>query len=70
MGVSLQGLRPRFTCTDAKADVLWCYDYEKRGIVKVVEGSYFGRLSALIAKMTPYSVKKSQLFWDHNTHHF
>ena len=38
MGVGLQDLLSRFTCTDATADVLWFYDYEKRGIVEVVEG--------------------------------
>ena len=37
MGVGLQGLLPRFTCTDATADVLWSYDYEKEGVVEVVE---------------------------------
>ena len=31
MGVGLQVLLRRFTCTDATADVLWSYDYEKRG---------------------------------------
>ena len=36
MGVGLQDLRPRFTCTDDTADVLWSYDYEKEGVVKVV----------------------------------
>ena len=30
-GVGLQDLLRRFTCTDATADVLWSYDYEKRG---------------------------------------
>ena len=39
MGVGLQDLLRRFTCTDATADVLWSYDYEKEGVViKVVEG--------------------------------
>ena len=38
MGVVLQDLLPRFTCTDAtaSADVLWSYDYEKR-VVEVVK---------------------------------
>ena len=27
----LQDLFPRFTCIDATANVLWSYDYEKRG---------------------------------------
>ena len=31
MGVGLQDLLRRFTCTDATVDVLWSYDYEKRG---------------------------------------
>ena len=30
MGVGLHDLLPRFTCTDAPADVLSPYDYEKR----------------------------------------
>ena len=38
MGVGLQDLLSRFTCTDATEDVLWSYDYEKRGVVGVVEG--------------------------------
>ena len=37
-GVCLQDLLRRFTCTDATSDVLWCYDYEKEGVVEVVEG--------------------------------
>ena len=37
MGVGLQDLLPRFTYTDATADVLWSHDYEK-GVVEVVEG--------------------------------
>ena len=37
-GVGLRDLLPRFTCTDATADVLWSYDYEKEGVVEVVEG--------------------------------
>ena len=37
-GVGLQGLLRSFTCTDATADVLWSYDYEKEGVVEVVEG--------------------------------
>ena len=31
MGVGLQDLLRRFTCTDATVDVLWSYYYEKRG---------------------------------------
>ena len=31
MGVGLQDLLRRFTCTDVTVDVLWSYDYEKRG---------------------------------------
>ena len=38
MGVGLQDLLRSFTCTDATADVLWSYDYEKEGVVEVVEG--------------------------------
>ena len=38
MGVGLQDLLRRFTCTDATADVLWSYDYEKRGSCGIVEG--------------------------------
>ena len=38
MGIGLQDLLRRFTCTDATADVLWAYDYEKEGVVEVVEG--------------------------------
>ena len=38
IGVTLQGLLRSFTCTDAKVDVLWSYDYEKEGVVEVVEG--------------------------------
>ena len=38
IGVGLQDLLPRFTCTDATADVLWSYNYEKEGVVKVLEG--------------------------------
>ena len=38
MGAGLQDFLRSFTCTDATADVLWSYDYEKEGIVKVVEG--------------------------------
>ena len=38
MGVGLQDLLPCFTCIDATADVLWSYDYEKRGVVEVAEG--------------------------------
>ena len=36
--VGLQDWLPHFTCTDATAEVLWSYDYEKEGIVEVVEG--------------------------------
>ena len=43
MKAGIQDLLPRFTCTDATADFLRSYDYEK-GVVKVVEG-VFGRLS-------------------------
>ena len=44
--LSLQNLLPRFTYTDATVDVLWSYDYEKEGVVDVVEGvRYFGRPS-------------------------
>ena len=38
MGVGLQDLLQRFTCTDATADVLWSYDYEKEGVIEIVEG--------------------------------
>ena len=38
MGIGLQDLLRRFTCTDAMADVLWSNDYEKEGVVEVVEG--------------------------------
>ena len=31
MGVGSQDMLRRFTCTDVTADVLWSYDYEKRG---------------------------------------
>ena len=37
MGVGLHDLLRHFTCTDATADVLWSYDYEKEGVVEVVE---------------------------------
>ena len=37
MGVGLQVLLRRFTCTDATADVFWSYDYEKEGVVEVVQ---------------------------------
>ena len=30
MGVGLQDLLRRFTCTDATAEVPWSYDYEKK----------------------------------------
>ena len=36
--VGLQDLLRSFTCTDGTADVLWSYDYEKEGVVEVVEG--------------------------------
>ena len=39
MGTCLQELLSRFTCTDATTDVLWSYDYEKRGVVEVVIGA-------------------------------
>ena len=38
MGVGFQELLPGFTCTEVTADVLWSYDYEKEGVVEVVEG--------------------------------
>ena len=38
MGVGLQDLLRSFTYTDATADVLRSYDYEKGGVVEVVEG--------------------------------
>ena len=38
MGVGLQDLLRSFTRTDATADVLWSYDYEKEEVVEVVEG--------------------------------
>ena len=40
IGVGLPGLLRSFTCTDADAtaDVLLSYDYEKEGVVEVVEG--------------------------------
>ena len=38
MGVGLQDLHPRLTCIDVIAEVLWSYDYEKEGVVEVVEG--------------------------------
>ena len=45
-GVGFQDLLRSFTCTDATADVLWSYDYEKEGVVEVVEGvRYSGRPS-------------------------
>ena len=37
-GVGLQDSLRRFTCTDATADVLWSYDFEKEGVVGVGEG--------------------------------
>ena len=46
MGIGLRDLLPRFTCIDATAEVLWSYDYEKEGVVEVVERvRYFGRPS-------------------------
>ena len=47
MRVGLQGLPPRFTCTDSTADVLWSYDYEKEGIVEVVESYIFHRIRSI-----------------------
>ena len=44
-GVDLQDLLPRFTSNDATADVLWSYDYEKRGRCNSCWRSYFGRPS-------------------------
>ena len=39
MGVGYRmNLLRSFTCTDATADVLWSYDYEKEGVEEVVEG--------------------------------
>ena len=38
IGAGLQDLLPRFTYTDATADVLWSYDYEKEGVVEIVGG--------------------------------
>ena len=37
MGIGFQDLLRSFTCTDATADVLWSYDYEKEK-AEVVEG--------------------------------
>ena len=48
MGVGLQNLLPRFTCTDATTDVLWSYDCEKR-FVEVVKEVTFGRSQSYIA---------------------
>ena len=45
MGVDLQDVLPRFICNDATADVLWSYDYEKRGRCNSCRRSYFGRPS-------------------------
>ena len=39
MGLGLQDLLPRFTCTDARSDVLWSYDHEKGRVVEDVEGT-------------------------------
>ena len=38
MGVGLQGLLRCFTCTDVTAEVHFSYDYEKEGVVEVIEG--------------------------------
>ena len=38
MGVGFQDLFRSLTCTEVTADVLWSYDYEKEGVVGVVEG--------------------------------
>ena len=38
MGVGLQDLLPRFTCTDATADVLCLTITKKEGVVEYVEG--------------------------------
>ena len=38
MGVGLQDLLRRFTCTDATADVLLSYVTKTEGVVEVVEG--------------------------------
>ena len=38
MRIGLQDLLQHFTCTDGTVDVLWSYDYEKEGVVEVVEG--------------------------------
>ena len=37
-GGRFTGFAPKFSCTDATADVLWSYDYEKERVVEVVEG--------------------------------
>ena len=36
-GVGLQDLFPRFTCSDATANVLWSCDYEKRELKKLLK---------------------------------
>ena len=38
MGVGSQDLLGSFTYTESTADILWSYDYEKEGVVEVVEG--------------------------------
>ena len=38
MGVGLQDLLSRFTCTDDTADVLWSDDYKKEGVAEIVGG--------------------------------
>ena len=38
MWVVFKDLIRSFTCTEVTADVLWSYDYEKEGVVEVVEG--------------------------------
>ena len=45
VGVGLQNLLRRFICTDVTADVLWSYDYEKRGSCGNSWRSYSGRPS-------------------------
>ena len=44
-GVGLQDFFQRFTCIDATANVLWSYDYEKRGSWRSCWRSYFGKPS-------------------------
>ena len=45
MEVGFQDFLRSFACTDATADVLWSYDYEKEGVLEVVEEAYSGRPS-------------------------